>query len=567
LTPDDEKIHCFVLDIDHRREFFLKFKRDEDGNRLLRRMMILQGIGFVVIAVALGVSLWTYSKLTSPPATVEQQPAPFPTVTPFSPNMFNALPDLKNTASKYVSRPFSTWTEQGDSRAWVEFDGLTAQLQLQSATNIPPWLQPFTLSPMPNWTHQREFVWSPDGSGSLAPTQRLIWSPDSRYVLLEYYNVYPHYGRAADTWYYSVYGADGIAISEFVSIPFGVQNFEMPRVLWLGDSQTLLFTRGTDNRPYFYHVPQRQFMANIRDTSLTYPVFERVNGKTTILLARGDAAPVVLIENADSAGEPAWSPDGGWVGVVWGTGKGDPRSVQLTWMRADGTYKNVIRDAEEKYENIHDVRWITVGEPTPTQQIAYIASRKGGQRLEFREAQTAGIIFTGEVQHRIERMNYRPVSRLLNYWWRDKEGNVGISSYGLDGRRAMHNAIPVKIEGREVFRDPYNPLGVQEIFPNVTGEFYVVRSRSGVVEPIQWTAAIVRADGSSAKALPVASRGMSRPCWTDYGTLYLYHHPSDQLIWQLIQIDPVLATTRDIPIDGEGANNRAVMPCMSIALK
>lgn len=548
----------------------MKWKRDEAGANvygMLRWMLALQVIGIGIAVAALGVSVWTYNSFAP-------TPPPAPTQVPFYPStvptrdIYTYFPFLAQLSNAQRTRPFTTWSENGDARAYLDFPPTGNPTLTLADVNFNS--QQFTLPFMPQWygwEAQPEFVWSPNGDGSLTPTQRLLWSPDGKYVLLEYFSSKSTYGRLENTWYYSVFGFNGVQVYEFVTIPLSSEAFRMPRVVWLPNSSTLYFP-GDANRPsFFYDVMQRQFYTTMPDANFAYPTFKQENGKITVALQRGDTA-TQLVKGADSIGEPYWSPDGSWVALTWGTGKGEPRTVQLTWMRNDGVG---IQTVNEQYQDIHDLQWIQSAYPSTAPRLAFVTSSKSGQRLEVRNGQTGAIEFRGEEKSKLARLVYRPTSGELRYWWRDKADNVGISSYSLSGVRVKDSQIPFKIYGLEVFRDPYHWVGEQEIFPSWDGETYAIRHYEFYAQnPNNVSLGVIHADGAWSRLINFGASTITMPCWTDDNSrFYFYHRSADNFQWGMTQVDvSTLGDASEVPISDYGATyNTQQLPCFMDRLK
>jgi hypothetical protein len=548
----------------------MKWKRDEAGANvygMLRWMLALQVIGIGIAVATLGVSVWTYNSFAPTPPPAPTQVPFYPSIVPTR-NIFTYFPFLAQLPNTNLTRPYLTWTEYGEARAYVEFAPTGNPTLTLADRNFNT--QHFSLPYLPNWHSwevQPEFVWSPSGDGSLTPTQRLVWSPDGNYVLLEYFSSKSAYGRMENTWYYSVFGFNGVQVNDFVTIPLTTEAFQVPRVVWMSNSTTLFFPRDTNRHSFFYDVMERQFYAAMPDANFSYPSFKRENGKLKVALQRGDTT-MPLIEGADNIGEPYWSPDGGWVALVWGTGKGEARTVQLTWMRNDGFG---IQTVSEQYQDIHDLQWIQSAYPSTAPRLAFVTSSKSGQRLEVRNGATGAIEFRGEQKAKLARLVFRPASAELRYWWRDAAENTGISAYNLTGARIKDSQIPFKIYGLEIFRDPYQWIGEQEIFPSWDGETYAIRHYEFYAQtPNSYHAAVIHADGAWSRVINDGDGAITMPCWTgDNARFYFYHHSSDSFQLGLTQVDvSTLGDASEVPINEYGATyNAQQLPCFMDRLK
>lgn len=543
----------------------MKLKRDSGGEYVssrLRWMFMLQSIGLLVAIGALGLSLWTNSRLF--PAPSPTMP-PRPTLVPTR-NIYTYFPFLSELPSTYKSRPYITWSEYLDSRAYVEFEGNgSPKLNITDSTYLS---QTYALPSMLYWYFQPEFVWSPDGEGNLSPAQRMIWSPDGKYLLFEYYSSMAWSGKAANTWYYSVFSADGTQINEFITIPLSVEAFNLPRVTWLGDSRTLLFPRGLGGKPLFYNVSNRQMASTLDTLDLPYPIFEFTDGKLNIALAKKDSTLIPFIGGANSTGEPSWSPDGEWVAVTWGVGKGEARTVQITWMNKDGTIR---RSAGNNLQDVHDVQWYWKDKTSPI-YLAYVTSAKEGQRLEAINPRTGNPEFIGEQKAKIAQVVYHRNAEYFSYWWQDTEKNIGISSYQADGIHKATNALPIKVYGLEIFRDPYQWVGTQEIYPSPDGSTFMIRHYEFYGTENKYSTAIIHADGAWSRLLVSSGKNESiaitSPCWANRGT-HAYFYVGGYT-WNLYQVD-ITTPERNpmmIPIGDMGVNaNARSLPCFNNLLK
>jgi hypothetical protein len=478
---------------------------------------------------------------------------------------FSKLTPLIREVQPYASRPFVTWSEHRDAHAYLEYYLGDAAPKLFLHAPSSAAARVFSLPRLRHPYQKPEFIWSRDGSGYVMPSLRFIWSPDGAYVLLEYFNAFAYDGYEADTWYYSVFGKDGLHIQDFFADKLNTAAFRRPRATWLGDSRTVMFVRGLSNTPSFYDITRRTTEPK---PASVYPVFQQELGKTTILLANPDGNLTSLVENADSIGEPSWSSDGKWVAVVWSRHDGERQTTRLTWSRADGSARQTYHDATDNIRNLHDLQWIEYKIqpklPLRLPQLAFVASRESGQRVEVLGTQTGTVEYAGDLFTRIERLRYRPVKHMFQYWWRDAKNRMGIASYSLLTRGGYSSSIPISMFGNEVFRDPYTWVKGEEIFPSWDGETYAIRfsNRPGYSG---FSSAVIRADGQWSRIVHHRVMQVAPPCWTrDSKHLFLYYIGPTSPHWQLMYLEAATGGETGVPIGDLGmGSNRDNFPCFN----
>lgn len=366
-----------------------------------------------------------------------------------------------------------------------------------------------------------EYLWGLDST--VTPTRELTWSPDGNYVLFQYLGrqfIYaPNTYREVLSWHFllaDIANASLKEIAAFPQSPHPLSGSLQPRPLWSADSHTIVFAHqpyaqqfiahhaagssrvlpllqnGDGTTALVYEIPSTASSLEDKLSSVALSGWNK--GQTTITLTDTHLqTQAVLIEGANDAGDPSWSPDGGQVAVVWATGSQTSRVVRLTWANADGTGKHTLDD---ELWNVQDLRWLNDG-----QSLAYVSARLQGQALEIVNLKTGAHRQIGTAVAQIARLTQNPQTGVLTYWWRTEQqttgiNTIGISSYMPDGTLIHQAQLSEPIDGLEIFRNPYVWSKNVEIFPSPDAKVYLVR-----YSPDRWpnypsSVQLIAADGS-----------------------------------------------------------------------
>jgi hypothetical protein len=151
----------------------------------------------------------------------------------------------------------------------------------------------------------------------------------------------------------------------------------------------------------------------------------------------GGGHMIPLAEGVTDAGDPDWSPDGAWVLITWAAASNAARTVQLTWMRADGSERHTIDDS---FTDIHTVHWLRdIG------GLAFIAREPGGgSLLEITRINGSERRMLREDLETIEDLTYDPATDRFTFWWKTANGVTGLDAIQSDGTPVFH--VPVNVD-------------------------------------------------------------------------------------------------------------------------
>ncbi len=357
---------------------------------------------------------------------------------------------------------------------WIIIDspGENIHLERPASTVAFPYYSPLFVG---------QFVWSDAQYGYSLPAQQLTWSPDGRYILFQYNDKFYEGDGRSHSWHFSIFGIDGSSMIDLAALKNDQSILSVSRAVWSADSRFLLFPKSsvtaeawafdTMTRQYYLiGADSKDLPTDGRESRIALP--QRQDGNTTITLTGLDgnhSRP--LIENADDAGDPSWSPDGRRVAVVWAAGHGNKRIVRLTWANADGSD---IHTVEDDFWDIHDLNWLADG-----RSLAYVAQRSTGVSVEIADLGTGVYRQMGSTYQAIAQLEENPNAGALSFWWHSVTGQTGIDTYRIDGNLAYHTALKLNIDGIEIFRSPYRWIAYPEIFRSPDGSTYAVREDRG----------------------------------------------------------------------------------------
>lgn len=396
-----------------------------------------------------------------------------------------------------------------------------------------------------------EYIWFSDNTAT--PTRQITWSPDGNYILVQYIELSNGFSYNGNgnwitgglyylTWHFLLVDIANASLKEIAAFPAPtnptnysevVRGYSRPRPLWSADSRLIVFIQKSYTQrflahhltgsqpvlslmqdqdgfvPLVYEIPSAQ---SSNSHYLALPHFD--NGQTTITLSdsRDLTNSTTLIKGAVDAGDPRWSPDGGYVAVVWATNSSSRRNVRLTWAKADGTENHTW---DNNLLDIRDLVWLNDG-----QSLAYIGVQADGVDVETINLKTGVHGQIGSAIAQIERLTQNPQNSMLSFWWRTKQdatdiGTTGISSYTPDGKLIHSAQLSYPINGIEIFRNPYDWTRNAEIFQSPDGKVYAVRHNS-----IPQGVELIAADGSWSRVIytgnPVGQYGeeISKPFWS-----------------------------------------------------
>lgn len=433
----------------------------------------------------------------------------------------------------FVSSPAFTWVKNGKRTAhldyyyspdggisfepWIIIDSPDENIHLELPSGMP-------FIPYYSANQLKDFVWSESIDGYSAPTQRLTWSPDGHYLLYEYYDGLNRYDNsAAHSWHYSLFGVDGSSMINLAVLKQDQDTLSLSRVIWSADSRFLIFPQSPENIVSwaFDTVSKRYQVIGKRGVNLPadskgsrVALPEKKDGKTTISLVdlSGDHVSP-LIESADDAGDPSWSPDGQHVAVAWATGQGGNRVLRLTWANADGSEIRTIADG---LWDVHDLHWMADGE-----SLAYVAQRANGTRVEIVNLDTVARRQLSGGYQDIEQLEENSTTGTISYWWQVSGGKTGIDTYGTNGSLIYHKFLTLNVDGLEVFRSAYRWSAAPEIFRSPDGRTYAVRvnpNRQFTYGPLGLE--LIAADGSWSRLVvngnssPQNPYSLGEPVWS-----------------------------------------------------
>jgi Tol biopolymer transport system component len=195
--------------------------------------------------------------------------------------------------------------------------------------------------------------------------------------------------------------------------------------------------------------------------------------------------PVRLVEGADDAGDPDWSPGGHQVLVVWDADPGPGRAVKIAWMNADGTGRG---EFSSTHDDIQKVRWspdetaiffVGVDEDRPTYSLEMLHLITGEHTVLVEEAEAFAE----------PRFDYE--GAYLSLRWRDATGQQFAEGFMYGGKHLYRFPILGLMWNAHVFLSPNgqfaaikekplygNTLGVGE------GEFLSIVRADGAAPPL-----------------------------------------------------------------------------------
>jgi hypothetical protein len=300
--------------------------------------------------------------------------------------------------------------------------------------------------------------------GGLVSKVEYHWSPDGERLALQYFVNWPYFKI-------SVYGLDGVFEKNVAEIAMRGDSLSQPLAIWARDGRTLVYlTRqsgGTatsdttwdimayDVRTHTYasivsNISTRPFYAprsNYQRLAVSY--LSPDNRYEAALIDIDGKNRAVLVENAALVGEPAWSPRGEWVAVVWLPGRGpgvSGKSARLTWAKADGTGRAALNDG---FAAIQDLRWLRLA-IWPDGRLVFVGQRTKPdgqitQSVELLDLDTGALHTLAD--------GFSDVSGVyedgsagggggLVFWWRKPDGTAGVDGYGPEGRLFRYTAAP-----------------------------------------------------------------------------------------------------------------------------
>ncbi|MBI5958873.1 MAG: PD40 domain-containing protein [Chloroflexi bacterium] len=287
-----------------------------------------------------------------------------------------------------------------------------------------------------------------------------LWSPNGDKVALLYtYNVYEDYPFVLTVYAYDhSWNVHSSVYVQREPFQFGRRRIVSSPVTWV-DNDTLLFWEQTSPDQYrMLRWSPVSELATLRETSRP-PFFPALSPDesqyspspyTEIRLMTGrrialyndletlfsidvmdldGGHPVRLIDGADDAGDPGWSPRGNKVLAIWDADAGLGRQIRLSWMNADGTG---YQEFTSTHYDLQKVRW------SPDEQVITFAGIDQGSTtysLEMLDLITGRhTVLAENVEAFIDpRFEYDQAYIALR--WRDTAGHQFADGFARDGSR------------------------------------------------------------------------------------------------------------------------------------
>jgi Tol biopolymer transport system component len=355
-----------------------------------------------------------------------------------------------------LSPTFLGWSPDSAYVALLEGNPLQRQLAFWSApalrhTSISPNVTFVSGMAWSSTGHQLALVWqdtaqnrwfsfvSPD---SAEPTKsalpkdsfdhRLAWSPDNRFVAVWYHDEWPR-------WRIDILGVQGESYLKVTETAQVGGTLSQPLIVWSADSGAVTFVeaQGNERDLVVYRLGQPRpetLVGGLEKAPVFAPdkrrmaVYERVSAKASITLMDVDGGQrVPLVQDADEAGDPLWSPDGRTVAAVWATGQRDRRVARLSWAHPDGSDLHVVDDG---FQDVRDLRWLIDGKT-----LAYVARRSDGFSVETVDLNAGTITHLMSGLAQVTQLAQDARTGQITFWWRQPDGSVGYDAYRPDGQR------------------------------------------------------------------------------------------------------------------------------------
>lgn len=402
-----------------------------------------------------------------------------------------------------ISRPAVLWSTYGQRQAFIEFHHrLSPRLVITSPNE--GIRQEFELDSTIS-DRRPEYIWARDGS--YAPSIRLSWSPNGSYVLLEQWDgtlLYPLQTggetKPAGFWHYSRFGIDGTVYRDFLIVPQTEQTPLGADLSWARDGKLLAVS--ANFYPGSFHVMPVGIPNNLYEPLVAVP-FHEINGKLSLATSGFRRSTSRFVEEADSIGRPAWSPDGQWVAAVWATGHGSARIVRLSWMKVEDRTEQTIDD---HLWDVREVTWLADGK-----SLAYVAQRDSRVSVEIADLKTGTHRVIRDHLENAARLSQNPATGKITFWWRDTDRRAGIASYLPDGQLLHETYLIQSLRPPgllEVFRNPYEWVRIPEVYPSPDGSMVIISAWRWLGELISLQ--LVAADGSWSKEISVPAASTSR---------------------------------------------------------
>lgn len=343
-----------------------------------------------------------------------------------------------------------------------------------------------------------------------------IWSPDGRYVALQYGGVW-----SSAEHHVNVYAMDGGVVTDALYMTVD-DNINLPQTVhWIGESNQLLSSRAYPYTLETYNIDtgiRNIFAPAMEAPPLIAPTGDRValyirdsdsNYRMDILLLTPDLninnqERINVVNGASDMGWAFWSPTGEYLAVTWATDDDISREVYLTWMYADGTGIQVL-DAD--YTDIRDLAWARDG-----QTLVYTASYGDNDVIEAVNLITGETRFIAEYAS-IRDLRYHAPDDSLAFIW-DDGIYEGIARYSING--------DLLDERRNTMVD--NPDGTLSFWsPDYSVSAIKSRDNDTYLESLS----LLSADGTVDVLLRDNLTGLGHPLWSPDGVLMAFTQSTD----------------------------------------